>query len=65
MHLNDVVDYHDDHLPPGQGKVDFAALADLARSVEHVVLEPHSGVSETDLAQGLAHVRGLWEGGRQ
>lgn len=64
MHLNDVVDYHDDHLPPGQGKVDFAALADLARSVEHVVVEPHSGVGAEDLAQGLAYVRGLWEGGR-
>ncbi len=61
MHLNDVIDYHDDHLPPGEGKVDFAALAPLARSVRHIVFEPNGGVSEESLARGLAHIRTRWD----
>ena len=61
LHLNDVVDYHDDHLPPGEGKVDFAALKDLAQSVRHVVFEPNGGVEESALARGLAHIRILWQ----
>lgn len=60
MHLNDVRDYFDDHLPPGMGKVDFAALRPLAESVAHVVMEPSASVSREDLAKGLAHVRGVW-----
>lgn len=60
LHLNDVVDYTDDHLPPGEGKVDFAALKELAQSVRHIVLEPNGGVGEDALAKGLAYVRGLW-----
>lgn len=61
MHLNDVVDFHDDHLPPGQGKVDFAALAGPAREMEHLVIEPNADVSEADLARGLVHIRRVWK----
>jgi len=57
MHLNDVKDYFDDHLPPGGGNVDFAALAPLAQKVPHVVMEPSASVSREDLAAGLAHIR--------
>ena len=60
MHLNDVVDYNDDHLPPGEGKVDFKGLEPLARAVRHVVVEPNSGVRAEALAKGLAHIRALW-----
>lgn len=60
MHLNDVVDYSDDHLAPGDGKVDFAALEPLAREVGHVVFEPHSHVSEESLAKGLSYMKSLW-----
>lgn len=60
MHLNDVVDYNDDHLPPGEGKVDFKGLEPLARAVRHVVVEPNSGVRGEALAKGLAHIRALW-----
>ena len=60
MHLNDVVDYSDDHLPPGEGKVDFAALKPLAESVRHVVFEPNGEVGEEALRRGLAHIRSLW-----
>lgn len=59
MHLNDVVDYNDDHLAPGEGKVDFAALAPLARAVGHVVFEPHSHVGEESLAKGLEYMKSL------
>lgn len=61
LHLNDVVAYTDDHLAPGDGKVDFAALKTLAHAVKHVVFEPHAHVSEAQLRKGVAHIRRLWE----
>ena len=61
LHLNDVVDYTDDHLAPGDGKVDFAALKELAHAVKHVVFEPHAHVGEAQLRTGIAHIRRLWE----
>ena len=60
MHLNDVVDFCDDHLAPGEGKVDFAALRPLAEQVRHVVFEPNASVAESSLRAGLALVRRLW-----
>lgn len=62
MHLNDVVDYNDDHLAPGDGKVDFAALAEFAKKVDHVVFEPNGDVSEEALKRGLAHMRKVVSG---
>jgi len=60
MHLNDVVDFNDDHLAPGDGKVDFAALAPLARKVGHVVFEPSQQVSEEALAKSVGRIRGIF-----
>lgn len=60
MHLNDVVDLNDDHLAPGFGKVDFAALKPLAESVRHVVFEPNAEVSETALRNGISHIKNIW-----
>ncbi len=60
MHLNDVVDYSDDHLPPGEGKVDFKSLEGLAISVKHVVIEPNASVRTEALAKGVEHIRTLW-----
>ena len=60
MHINDVVDKNDDHLAPGMGKVDFAALKPLAEHVRHVVFEPNSAISESDLRKGLEHLSALW-----
>lgn len=57
MHLNDVTDLYDDHFAPGFGKVDFAALAPLAKSVPHVVFEPKSHVDEPSLRKGIALIR--------
>ena len=60
MHLNDVKDYFDDHLPPGEGNVDFAALKPLAERVRHVVVEPSASTGAENLAKGLARVRSLF-----
>lgn len=59
LHLNDSCG-GDDHLPPGEGKVDFAALEPVARAARHLVLEPHAGVTPEALARGLAHLRQTW-----
>ena len=60
MHINDVVDREDDHLAPGMGKVDFAALKGFAGSVRHVVFEPHAMISEEELRRGVGYLRELW-----
>ena len=59
LHINDSVG-GDDHLVPGQGQVDFAALKPLAESARHIVFEPHDGVTESELAKGLDYLRKLW-----
>lgn len=60
MHLNDVESSEDDHLSPGDGKVDFTALGDFAAKMRHVVFEPHVGVSEDALRRGMEHIRRCW-----
>ena len=50
----------DDHLPPGEGRVDFAALKTFAESARHVVFEPNSSVKEEKLKNGLSFLKGLW-----
>ena len=60
MHLNDVEAFDDEHLAPGKGKVDFAALKTFAENVKHVVFEPNAGVKEADLKEGVEHIRKLW-----
>lgn len=60
MHLNDVVDFNDDHLCPSFGKVDFGAFRELAGSVRHVVFEPSRHESEARLARAVEHIRKLW-----
>ena len=50
----------DDHLPPGEGKVDFAALKPVAEKARHLVFEPHADVSEEALKKGLATLSALW-----
>ncbi len=60
MHINDVVDRDDDHLAPGMGNVDFAALAGFARGVRHLVFEPNASVSEGELREGVRRLSALW-----
>ena len=60
MHLNDVEAFEDDHLAPGMGNVDFAALKTFAENVRHVVFEPNAGITSAELQQGVQHLRKLW-----
>ena len=60
MHLNDVKDFHDDHRQPGWGKVDFTALAPLAKRDVLRVFEPHEPVTADELKTSLAAIRKLW-----
>ena len=52
----------DDHLAPGEGKIDFAALAPVATAARHVVVEPNPEVAADALRRGLALLRRLWDG---
>jgi len=61
LHINDSVG-GDDHLPPGEGKVDFAALKPMAEKARHLVFEPHSEVGAESLAAGLARIKACWCG---
>ena len=60
MHISDSQG-GDDHLPPGEGRVDFAALKTVAENARHLVLEPAASVREPALKNGIAHLRKLWE----
>ena len=59
LHVNDSQG-GDDHLPPGEGKVDFAALKTIAENARHVVFEPAANVRETDLQKGIEHLKKIW-----
>ena len=59
LHINDSQG-GDDHLPPGEGRVDFQSLKAFAENARHVVFEPNAGVSEQDLQAGVEHLRRLW-----
>ncbi len=60
MHLNDVMDFHDDHRQPGWGNVDFAALKPLAQRDILRVFEPHEPVTFDELKTSLALIRKIW-----
>lgn len=59
LHLNDSVG-GDDHLAPGTGKVDFAALGELAAGARHRVFEPNPDVTAEALRTALGFLRKLW-----
>ena len=59
LHVSDSLG-GDDHLPPGEGKVDFAALKPVAEKARHVVFEPNAGVEESALRKGLESLKKTW-----
>lgn len=63
LHINDSCG-GDDHLPPGEGQIDFAALEPTARAARHLVLEPHSDVTPEALKRGLDFLRTAWSSSR-
>ena len=50
----------DDHLPPGEGRVDFPMLKTFAEKARHVVFEPAANVREAALRKGIEHLRKTW-----
>lgn len=61
LHISDTQGERDEHLAPGEGKVDFAALRDLARAARHLVFEPNPTVTDEALRAGVCHIRELWK----
>lgn len=61
MHINDVTDKEDEHLAPGMGKIDFAALTGFARGVSHIVFEPSATITEDEVRKGVEYLRALWK----
>ena len=59
MHISDSQG-GDDHLPPGEGRVDFPMLKTFAENARHVVFEPNSSVTEERVKKGLSFLKGLW-----
>ena len=51
----------DDHLTPGRGAVDFAALKPLALAARHLVFEPYPDMPEDELLSGLRYLKSLWQ----
>ena len=58
FHLNDS-NGGDDHLAPGDGKIDFAMFKSMMATAEHLVLEPNPSVTEDQLRSALALLRGI------
>ena len=59
LHINDSIG-GDDHLPPGEGQVDFGKLKDIAANAKHLVFEPRDDVSFVRLLAGLRYVKAAW-----
>lgn len=62
FHIHDTDFPGSDHLPPGKGKVDFAALKPLVKAEQFKVFELHPNVTVEELQAGVAHLKGLWAG---
>ena len=58
FHLNDS-NGGDDHLAPGDGKIDFSAMKTVMEKAEHLVLEPNASVSEDRLKSALERLRSI------
>ena len=56
FHLNDSVG-GDDHLAPGNGKIDFSVYREAMKKTEHLVFEPNCGVDESSIIKGLDMIR--------
>ena len=59
-HIHDALPLMDDHLPPGQGQIDFAALGFFAAENIIKVFEPSSEVGGEALAEALRYIKEVW-----
>lgn len=60
MHVHDVEPPAKDHLPPGQGKVDFAAFKEILRPDLLLVLEPAPRTEAAAVKAGAEFLRRAW-----
>ena len=60
MHIHDVAAPLRDHLPPGQGELDFARFAGIASGRMPRVLEPHPEITAAELTEGVCRLRREW-----
>ncbi|MBI3877347.1 MAG: sugar phosphate isomerase/epimerase, partial [Verrucomicrobia bacterium] len=60
FHLHDVRFPGMDHMPPGAGMVDFAALKPFARPEHIKVFELHPVVPVEELKKGVAYLKAIW-----
>ncbi|HQQ90314.1 MAG TPA: TIM barrel protein [Kiritimatiellia bacterium] len=60
IHIHDALPPKHDHLPPGEGAIDFAAFAFYAPDTVLKVFEPAPRVKQDDLVEALRFVRRTW-----
>ena len=60
MHIHDVEPPGQDHLMPPRGKVDFPALADVAKMDMVRVLEPAPDTEADQIVRAVAYLRESW-----
>jgi len=60
FHIHDVVFPAADHAPPGEGKVDFAALKPLVKPGHIKVFELSPMLPVEAVKRGVAHVKAIW-----
>lgn len=61
MHIHDVAFPGQDHLPPGTGTVDFAAMKPFVKPETVKVFELSPRWGSEDVRRGVQHVRSLWD----
>jgi sugar phosphate isomerase/epimerase len=62
LHIHDVQFPGRDHLPPGSGTVDFAALKPLVKPGHLKVFEFDPGLTVEEVRKGVEHLKRVWGG---
>ncbi|MGH8022207.1 MAG: sugar phosphate isomerase/epimerase family protein [Limisphaerales bacterium] len=62
FHVHDVIFPARDHMSPGAGTVDFAALKPLVKPEHIKVFELSPSLPPDSVRNGIAHVKRLWQG---
>ncbi len=60
FHVHDVKFPGTDHMPPGQGIIDFAALKQFVKPGHIKVLELNPGLPSEAVRAGFEHIRAIW-----
>jgi len=60
IHLHDAVGLND-HLPPGTGEIDFAAIKPHLKPDIPLVIELKPGTSDADVRKGIDFIKGFYE----